>query len=156
MEDAARKIQATYRGHSVRQSLHSWQLSTGRTLYQTLEEARLRAFVQDLRQDTPICLASDHYLPVRIPSVLPSPELSSVRHSSRLSSKQQLSKSPDSALSVASLVSEALESSKLSLEDAERSKSSISKRKNYSKVCIMFQAEVFSFFKMLCLKYILF
>lgn len=134
MEDAARKIQATYRGHSVRQSLHTWQLPTGRTLYQTMEEAKRRAFVQDLRQDTPIGLASDHYLPVRIPSVPPSPELSSVRHSSRLSSKNRSSKSPDSAFSVLNLVSEALESSKQSLEDAERSMSTISKRKTDSKV----------------------
>ena len=144
MDNAACKIQATYRGHSVRQSLHTWQLPSGRTLYQTLEEAKRRAFVQDLYQEKPVRLTSDHYQPVRIPSVPPSPALSSVRQSSKQSSKGQSLKSPEmninhsSSLSVANIISKALESSRLSLEDADRSLLSISKKKSDSTVCAIF------------------
>lgn len=125
MDSAARKIQATYRGHSIRQSLRTWELPSGRTLYQTMEEAKRRAFLRDINMEQNVELFSDHYKPVRIPSVPPSGG----------SSKRQ-SKSPnmDDPSSLGNLVSEALESSKLSLEDAERSLTSINRNKTISKV----------------------
>ena len=65
-EVAAKKIQAAYRGHYVRQSL-SWQLPSGRTLYQSLEEARRQAFLNDIKNQ-PVQLTSSNFPPVAIAS----------------------------------------------------------------------------------------
>lgn len=64
MEDAAKKIQSLYQGHIVRQS-YDWSLPSGRSLYQTMEEARRRAFLNDMKGEPPVQLASSNY-----PSVL--------------------------------------------------------------------------------------
>ncbi|XP_047134518.1 centrosome-associated protein 350 isoform X3 [Hydra vulgaris] len=66
MEDAAKLIQAAYRGHCVRQSL-SWQLPSGRTLYQSLEEAKRQAFLNDI-QSNPVELTSSNFRPVVLPN----------------------------------------------------------------------------------------
>ncbi|XP_065646812.1 centrosome-associated protein 350 isoform X7 [Hydra vulgaris] len=66
MEDAAKLIQAAYRGHCVRQSL-SWQLPSGRTLYQSLEEAKRQAFLNDI-QNKPVELTSSNFRPVVLPN----------------------------------------------------------------------------------------
>ena len=64
MENAAKKIQSLYQRHVVRQS-YDWSLPSGRSLYQTMEEARRRAFLNDMKGEPPVQLASSNY-----PSVL--------------------------------------------------------------------------------------
>ena len=64
MEDAAVKMQSLYQGHIVRQS-YDWSLPSGRSLYQAMEEARRRAFLEDVKGEPPVQLASSNY-----PSVL--------------------------------------------------------------------------------------
>eukprot|EP00111_Clytia_hemisphaerica_P021715 TCONS_00063858-protein len=175
METAARKIQAAYRGFNVRQGLHSWELPSGRTLHQTMEEARRRAFIRDLKMEPQVQLASALYEKVGIPSKIPERRSKSPDSKSAFSSHRSRSKSPDSKVtdrsaytssfqpsfpprspdskpsdrslrqtstnrsrgvksphkdeqSLQSLISEALESSKVSLDDAENTLSSISKK----------------------------
>lgn len=119
MEVAAKKIQALYRGHSVRQNLHSWQLPSGRTLHQTLEEGRRRAFLSDLQNKQPVKLASDHRPPVKVNSDIRSP----VRISPNYEGQEE---GTSSQSSVTSLISEALIHSKSLLEDADKSLSRVS------------------------------
>jgi len=112
MESAAKKIQATYRGYNVRQNMRSWQLPSGRTLHQTLEEARRKAFLTDINAQPLKSLACDHRKAVKLPPK---------------SIPRNISIELDASGDMASMIAEALESSKLSLEEAGQSLSSISK-----------------------------
>ena len=68
MEEAAKKIQAFYRGHCTRKSLH-WKLPSGRTLYEAFEAARRSALLSDIRTEPPVVLASAGHPPIIIPSL---------------------------------------------------------------------------------------
>ena len=126
MESAAKKIQAVYRGYNVRQNLRSWQLPSGRTLHQTLEEGRRRAFLTDINAQPSIPLTSDHREPVKLPPK---------------SIPRNISPEDESGnQNMASMIAEALESSKISLENAGKTLSSISRASTggASKVGIVF------------------
>lgn len=118
MDEAAKKIQALYRGHSVRNSMN-WQLPSGRTLYQTLEEARRRAFLSDGPTKSPLKLESHNY-----PSIL-----KTNFHSVTDSNVNDISPKTSST---ESLIDEALVSSRALLLDAERSMSHITKKRGVS------------------------
>lgn len=130
MELAAAKIQALYRGHSVRQNLRSWQLSSGRTLYQTLEESRRRAFLSDIRHEEPVKLVSANQPPIKI--IDKSPDMKSDSGSRSHRGVPQTSNSGhDAPSSVTTLISEALGHSKSLLEDANQSLSRVSSKKSH-------------------------
>lgn len=153
MNKAAEKIQAAYRDHNVRQSFH-WNLPSGRTLYETMEEGRRRAFLNDIHIQSPVELASSKY-----PSVInyleeqkkrkPIPDLSLEKDSLAQSSSwkgehlaqstmrgEQIAESrlhvqsnhvlSEANSSTQSLINEAMENSRAVLDDTDITISSIS------------------------------
>lgn len=116
MDEAAKKIQALYRGHTVRAS-KNWSLSSGKSLYQTLEEGRRRAFLTDMKSEFPVQLASQNYPSIAIGEKAVDYSSDSVSFSSEHSSKK--------ITSTASLIDGALRNSNVLLSDAEKSVSNI-------------------------------
>ncbi|XP_057290605.1 centrosome-associated protein 350-like [Hydractinia symbiolongicarpus] len=116
MDEAAKKIQALYRGHTVRAS-KNWPLSSGKSLYQTLEEGRRRAFLADMKSELPVQLASQNYPSIAIGEKAVDYSSDSVSFSLEHSSKK--------IASTASLIDSALHNSNVLLSDAEKSVSNI-------------------------------